>query len=181
MKRAFITVLAILVAAAAFAQKDSSSVEQKVKHHQFEVRYGAGIFFYAFSEQLDASYGWRFNKKYFLGMGSGIHWTELVNDADPTKNRGVVNSIPLYVDFKRYFPLGRKKIHSFYMGVDLGPSFFLSTPFADENGSASLVTCLFAFKYGFDISIAQKFSIMVGFNLRFEETAFLGINLGVSF
>lgn len=114
MKRAVIFLLLLLTLPACAQEKG---------HMQFGARLDLiGIGFNSYST-INATAGWRFNRRNYLGIGTGCHLIDVYTDASPSVDNGLTASIPVYADYVHYFPLKREK-NSFYLGTEAGMTIY---------------------------------------------------------
>ena len=116
------------------------------------------------SKRLTASLGYRFNQKRYLGLGCGVSW-QLGYNADLRPNypvtNGVLNSVPIFVDYVRNFQFKRNRRHGFLLGAEAGVTWFDKPIFPNENYVLNPHLLL---KMGFDVSVVNKFGVVFGLN-----------------
>ena len=116
------------------------------------------------SKRLTASLGYRFNQKRYLGLGGGVSW-QLGYNADLRPNypvtKGVLKSVPIFVDYVRNFQFKRNRRHGFLLGAEAGVTWFDTPIFPDDNYVLNPHLLL---KMGFDVSVVKKFGVVFGLN-----------------
>lgn len=123
--------------------------------------------------------GWRFDRKNYLGLVSGLLMTEIVDDADPDNENGEVSFVPLGVDYTRYVPFRKHVDHSFFYGVVAGAGWYTDKlPLKDDN-----TRCLpfFQCKLGLDFRIYKRLGVNFGLHLQASDIIGFGCDLGVRF
>lgn len=105
MKRALCTIVAILVAVAIYAQNDEKA--------RWAPEFSAKAYVSVFHGSYEGTAGARINDNVFgLGSGYGLEYW----NAYPAR----VKKIPVYVFYRRYFPLGQKRRFLLFGEVTLG-------------------------------------------------------------
>lgn len=117
MKQNIIIALLLFAASAFQASAQESTDEYTGFQWGLEARHE--IYFLSNSMASgNASIGYRFNKKRYLGAIIGLGKGETYLDAYPVEYDFI--GMPLLADYTRYFFMGRKKIHSFFLGAEAG-------------------------------------------------------------
>lgn len=112
---------------------------------------------------IDASFGWRFNEKNYIGAGTGCHLISRYLDSHPDESNGLVPAVPLFGDYIRYFPFIKQPRHAFFVGIEVGGAYCIAQlplkhemqrflPYANA-------------KAGLDFGISKRFGFTVGINL----------------
>lgn len=170
MKQTIIFLL-IMLAAPAFAQGDGRM--------QYGVRIdvvSAGINAY---DTYNITAGWRFNRKNYLGIGTGCHVIDTYTDADPSLDNGPTASIPIYLDYVHYFPFKKHNRNSFFLGIEAGPTFYLSKlPTKDDDGRHDVFQC---YKMGWDYTLSNRIGLFFGPSLKVYRGLGLSLDFGVRF
>ena len=148
-------------------------------HLQYGIKAGGGGFFYQSHTYYDASMGWRFNSKRYLGLGTGLHNIDIADDADPSNENGVVPSIPLYIDYIHYLPFRHYHQHSFTFGLEAGGGIYLDKlPLKDcSNRLYPYVNAIM----GMDFAISKHVGLDIGLNLIVSDASGLGLTAGLRF
>ncbi len=128
-------------------------------HMQYNVRVYTSL--YNSSKGLSASAGWRFNQKRLLGAGIGMHffrdiWEEAYSD-EQSEKKYLFKSIPVFVDYTRYFKTYRKRKQR-YLGVEMGGNVYAGE--IPEDGSR--VSFYVRPKAGLDFTFNKHFGMNVG-------------------
>ena len=168
--RQAIIFLIFLLAVPAFAQEEGRM--------QFGVRVDVLRLGFNDYDTYNATAGWRFNRRNYLGIGTGCHVIDLYNDADPRLDNGPIPSIPLYADYVHYYPLKNDK-HSFYLGAEAGMTIYPGKlPVKNDN---SRVDAYYSLKMGWDFTLKNRFGIFFGPSLKVYRGSNLNIDLGLRF
>ena len=147
---------------------------------QFGVKRGKSLGILSEESHYHVMAGWRFDRKRYLGLLSGVQLSDVGCDADPSKENGMVPFVPLALDYVRYVPF-RKYYpdHSFFYGVVAGAGWYTDKlPLKDDN-----TRCLpfFQFKLGLDFRIYKRLGVNFGLHLQASDIIGLGCDLGVRF
>lgn len=169
MKQAIIFLLLILTTPA-FAQEEG--------HMQFGVR--ADLLRLGFNEYdtFNATAGWRFNRRNYLGIGTGCHVIDVYTDAEPWVDNGPTASIPLYADYVHYYPLKNDR-NSLFIGTEAGMTIYPGKlPTKDDDNRIDPYCSL---KMGWDFTLKNRFGLFFGPSLKVYRGACLSIDFGVRF
>lgn len=162
------------------AARESRNVEiLDVKGLQFEAQFARNFGLYVGTKRLDFTVGYRFNRKRFLGVGTGFYRQNASCEEDPDNSNGWVTAFPLYVDYTRYFPSRKRCNNSFFLGMEAGPAYYKTQPWKDDS---SKFGGIISPKLGFDFSLARKVGLYFGLNflISYGPSGF-GVNLGFRF
>lgn len=156
---------------------------QTKKEMQYNVRYTAGLMFFETHRAVDVSIGYRLNDKRHLGIGTGLHWVEITDDADPERSNGEVTGIPVFVDYTRYLPLRHHQSNSFYFGIDGGVLIYTGkTPLKDDKDDPeSRAVPLINGRIGWEITLHDRLALDLGFNGIVSEASAIGVHVGIKF
>lgn len=149
-------------------------------HWQFGVKRDVGMGFGSYHNTLHATAGWRFDRKHYLGIGTGCNWQELACDDDPARSNGEVMGIPLFADYVRYIPFRTGSGHSVYWGLEAGGGVYTGNlPTTDDSSR------WFPYlnpKLGLDFTINRYVGLNLGFSEIFSEAStVLCVHLGLRF
>ncbi len=167
MKQAIIFIL-LMLAVPAFAQEEGRM--------QFGVRVDlSDLGFNAYST-LDATAGWRFNRRNYLGIGTGCHIIDVYTDAAPWVDNGSTPSIPIYADYVHYYPLKNDR-NSFYIGAEAGMTIYPDKlPTTDDDGR---IDPYYSLKIGWDFTLKNRFGLYFGPSLKIYRGACFSLDFGL--
>lgn len=129
-------------------------------------------------DTYNATAGWRFNRRNYLGIGTGCHLIDVYSDSDPSVDNGPTASIPLYADFVHYYPLKNDK-NSFFIGAEAGITIYpgkLPTKSNDDR-----VDVYYDLKLGWDFTLRNRLGIFFGPSLKVYRGTCLSIDFGFRF
>lgn len=151
---------------------------QDEERMQFGVRMDlADLGFNAYST-LNATVGWRINRRNYLGLGTGCHIIDVYHDADPSLGNGSTPSIPIYADYIHYYPLKNDK-NSFYLGAEAGMTIYPGKlPLKGDKDRTDPYSCL---KVGWDFTMKNRFGIFFGPSLKIYRGTCLSLDFGLRF
>ncbi len=159
-----------MLAAPVFAQEEGRM--------QFGVRADLRRLGFNDYDTFNATAGWRFNRRNYLGIGTGCHIIDVYTDADPSVDNGPTASIPIYADYVHYYPLKNDK-NSFYLGAEAGMTIYPSK-FPVKNDDRR-VDAYYSLKLGWDFTLKNRFGLFIGPSLKVYRGACLSIDFGVRF
>ena len=174
MKRIVLLLAALLIAGSVYAQSGSRTDE--VKGFQWGVQYKQEVFGYdgwLFQASANASMGYRFNRRNYLGAQTGYAFKAFVSGIggnDPC------NAIPFLADYIHYCPIGKAKKNSFIWGAEAGAMIVL---YVEETGLVINELWPFAgLKAGLDFAIADYTHLMIALRANYLGP---GISIGFTF
>ncbi len=147
---------------------------------QYGVKAGTSVGIHCKERHIDVSVGWRFNRKHYLGIGSGYQQTDIYDDADPTNDNGKVPFIPLYADYTYYLPFNAHSNNSFLFGVEVGGGYYPDKTPCKENYDNRFSPIIKA-KIGIDFHIVKTLNLNVGLGALVSDVGGIGIDVGVTF
>ncbi len=181
MKRLIKVIAAIaaglMVSAAAEAQTNETP-KKFSESLQFGVNYRIGSpSVFCSEETATISGGYRFNRKNYLGLTLGISDAEWYNDAEPADYP--FTGYPIALDYIHYFPLGKAKNHSIYLGGEVGILYSNEVAKVEYgDGDVELGSEIIMLKTGMDFRIYKN--LHINFGLRIGLLCG-GVSCGISF
>lgn len=149
-------------------------------HMQYCIKSDQGVGLWYYHSTAHVTAGWRFDRKHYLGVGTGCDWIDFDCDADPEQSNGEVTAIPLFVDYVHYSPFRHFEKHSFFWGVEAGGEVY-----TDQIAREDVSSRIFPFinpKVGIDLTVHGSFGVFAGTNWIIAESfTVLSINFGVRF
>ena len=140
-------------------------------HMQYNVR--AYKSFFNSSRGFSVGAGWRFNQKRLLGIGAGLHFFNDIISEIGDAFEGVEDekdytfkSIPIFVDYTRYFKTYRKRKQR-YLGVEMGGNVYAGE--IPEDGSR--VSFYVRPKAGLDFTFNKHFGMNVGLSYNIVNSS----------
>ena len=181
MNPSIFRILAVLLLSAAAALSSSAQV---ITGGEFQWGVAARYdIFYYMNEQtsLNFSMGDRFNRKNYLGGQTGMSRGESYIDSEGRTYQYI--GIPVLIDYIHYYPIGKAKNDSFYLGGEMGAvlQYFTdeeevaSSDIIDSSYDASPYLCL---KFGLDFRLKDK--LHLSFGLQANDIG-AGAMIGVTF
>ena len=170
MKHSVILFLIFLLAVPAFAQEEG--------HMQYGLR--ADLLRIGFNDYdtFNVTGGWRFNRRNYLGIGTGCHVIDVYTDSDPSVDNGPTLSVPLYADYVHYYPLKNDK-NSFYLGAEAGMTIYPDKlPTKNDDGR---IDPYYSLKLGWDFTLKNSFGIFFGPSLKVYDGINLSLDVGLRF
>ncbi|MCR5130629.1 MAG: hypothetical protein K6C10_04105 [Prevotella sp.] len=147
---------------------------------QYGVKVGTSAGIHCTERHIDVSAGWRFNRKHYLGIGTGYQQTDITDDADPTNGNGKVAFIPLYADYTYYLPFNAHSNDSFLLGVEAGGGYYPDKTPCKENYDNRFSPIIKA-KIGLDFHIVKTLNLNVALGVLISDVAGIGIDIGATF
>ncbi len=120
------------------------------------------------SKGFSASAGWRFNQKRLLGAGIGMNFFRdiWVYGDEESEKKYLFKSIPVFVDYTRYFKTYRKRKQR-YLGMEVGGNIY--TGEIPEDGSR--VSFYIRPKAGLDFTFNKHFGMNVGLSYNIVNSS----------
>ncbi len=198
----FMVIMLFSLTAVTYAQSDSvvvsvPEVDNVAKATKGKFQYGATIRYgspypYSHEEALVFAGGYRFNRRNYLGLNIGVSHSSVYKSAKGIDAEYI--GCPISLDYIHYFPVGKAKKHSVYLGAELGTvhSFGQTYTYPVYNYNyeteewddvtykeeGDLSAGIAVIKVGMDHPIYKHMHLNWG--IRFGLLA-LGVGLGVSF
>ena len=168
--------LAGMAALAMMSHIETVHAQEKARM-QYNVNWRESVFFFSSSEALDVTVGRRFNKRNFLGVGSGYHWVKRTDDADPTNDNGEVTALPLFTEYIGYLPIKHISRNSLFFAADLGGRYYLDkVPLKNDTDRFEP---LINFKIGWDATLEGRVGLNLGLGFGLPDG--FGASVGFRF
>lgn len=159
-----------MLAVPAFAQEEGRM--------QFGVRVDVLRLGFNDYDTYNATAGWRFNRRNYLGIGTGCHVIDIYDDTDCGMGNGPIASIPLYADYVHYYPLKNDR-NSFYIGAEAGMTIYPGM--LPVKNKKSRVDKYYSLKMGWDFTLHNRFGIFFGPSLKVYYGINLSLDVGLRF
>lgn len=127
-------------------------------------------------DTYNATAGWRFNRRNYLGIGTGCHIIDVYTDSDPSVDNGATASIPIYADYIHYYPLKNDK-NSFYLGAEAGMTIYPGK--LPTKNVKNRIDPYYSLKVGWDFTLKNHFGIFFGPSLKVYRGCNVSLDLGL--
>ncbi len=175
----FSKILAIALVFVSFSSVANAQTTEREKsgRFQFGINYRNGITgAYVDEQAVTLSGGYRFNRKNYLGINAGVSDAEYYNDADG--NTYSFTGVPVALDYIHYFPIGKARNHSIFLGGEAGVLCSSKTVTDNLGEEIGMGTAFLTLKTGVDFKIYKRLHLNCGVRLGLVCAEF---SCGISF